>query len=64
MKEAFPDMHMTLRMGAAHYDLSVTDRGQTSSFDLAALTKEHRNKVRRLIRDAFKARQDRQKEAA
>lgn len=45
---------ITIRMGAAHYDIT-TPEGDV--VDLASMTKDQRNKTRRIIRDWFELQQ-------
>lgn len=43
-------MGITIRMGAAHYDITTPD-GQV--WDLASMTKAERNKTRRILVGVF-----------
>lgn len=43
-------MGVTIRMGAAHYDITTPD-GQV--WDLSAMNRNERNKTRRILRDWY-----------
>lgn len=42
-------MNITIRKGAAHYDLTIEEGDKVSYFDMAAMTKGDRHKTRRML---------------
>lgn len=44
---------IVIRIGAANYDARLTENGQTTTFDLAAMSKGQRSTFRRVLVGAF-----------
>lgn len=44
---------IVLRVGAAYYDARLTENGNTTAFDLAAMTKGERSAFRRVLVGAY-----------
>ncbi len=48
----FDTVTIVVRIGAAHDEVTVTDRGRVTTFDRSTMDRPARNKLRRMLVDA------------